>query len=298
MVDTTIVSSDSNDNKILQSPTAARPHGRKRQRDEPATPLPGKKTQTKRVRFQDIPTAQPEYSNVNSNQGALGLTPLILAARAGDAKRTAQLIERGVDLGECDRNGFDALMYAVRDGHVCVASLILARLKREVEESGNTTYSFKNKYGLSHILYAALNGHTDCVILMRRYGSKVNVCDERGVTPLMAAAQNGHPGTVHALVKLGASINAQDRKGLTALARAVKAGSFACVRMLVRLGADVNLASKNNQSPLLWAVLGSQTEIGELLLTAGARVCNVVRVAVLKTHMKTIESPRNISCSA
>ncbi|GBG27745.1 Ankyrin repeat and KH domain-containing protein 1 [Hondaea fermentalgiana] len=216
--------------------------------------------------------------------GSLRLTPLMIAARAGELSIVETLLDRGASPMDSDARGFDALMYAVRDGHALVAHLLLRAIKYAVSRSGETGYSFFNKHGLTHMLYAATNGRTNCVDILRRNGSRVDLPDATGFTPLMAACQNGHLETAKRLLDYGAKINRRDRVGMTALAWAVREGSAVCTELLLRHGADVELADKRRRPPLFWAVMEGHSAIGERLLQAGATVCDTVRYAVLHSH--------------
>mmetsp|Transcript_14126 Transcript_14126/g.27427 ORF Transcript_14126/g.27427 Transcript_14126/m.27427 type:complete len:498 (-) Transcript_14126:123-1616(-) len=221
--------------------------------------------------------------------GTLELTPLMIAARAGDLGTVEALLERGANPMDSDCRGFDALMYAVRDGHAIVAHLLLKAIKRAVSRSGETGYSFLNAHGLTHMLYAATNGHTDCVDILRRNGSRVDLPDASGFTPLMAACQNGHYATAELLLNFGAKVDRPDRQGMTALAWAVREGSTACIELLIRFGADIQQSDKKGRSPLFWAVFQGHTEIGEYLLQAGAQVTDLVRYTVLRSHVSQIK---------
>jgi len=228
--------------------------------------------------------AQPNV--VHAKSGDLNMTPLMQAARDGNASLVSELLQAGADPGFTDKRGYDALMYAVRDGYANVCKLLLEAIRARVERQGQRGYTFHNKHRLSHMLYAAHNGHTACVATLAKFGSRLNMGDSIGCTPLMAAAQNNHLDTVLQLLHLGADVNAQDCKGLTALCWAVCHGFREVVQALIKHNADVQLCDFSGRSPLFFAVWKSQTKIAELLLASGAQICDKVRAAVVSMHMQ------------
>lgn len=216
-----------------------------------------------------------------------GMTPLMFAARDGDVLRTAKLLGNGEDPSLVDKRGFDALMYAVRDGNEAIAKLLL--------DSRRVNIGIRTKYGLTHTLYAAINGHTSCIHALlntltdEQKRALVNVPDDSGFTPLMGAAQNGHVETVELLLDSGAIIEQKDRHGMTALFWAVTANMLEVVNRLIQRGADVNTRERKDKSPLLYAVVKSQTSMAKLLLNNNAEVCESVRVYCLMDHVKQMK---------
>jgi len=71
--------------------------------------------------------------------------------------------------------------------------------------------------GVTALIYAATEGHTNIVQLLLENGAKVNAANENGNTALMQAAHNGHTNIVQLLLEKGANVNAQENNGNTAL---------------------------------------------------------------------------------
>jgi len=158
-----------------------------------------------------------EYSGSSDPFGrfnSLQMTRLMMAAREGNLEMIEKLLKNGADPMVQDSRDFDALMYAVRDGHALAVHLLLKAIKAHVTRNGSGNFSFSNPHGLNHMLYAALNGHVSCVEVLRRFGAQLDVPDTTGFTPIMAAVQNGHIETVFKLIELGADVNRADRKGV------------------------------------------------------------------------------------
>lgn len=145
--------------------------------------------------------------------------------------------------------------------------------------------------GLSPLLYASINGNTDCVRLLVENAKDpkqlLDLADSTGFTPLMGAARNGHVHTIHLLLSLGVSINSQDANGMTALHWAVANNNLAAVGVICEYGANVNLTNKQKQTPLLVAVVRNYTDIAFTLIQSGAQVCDAVRLTLLLEHIKS-----------
>lgn len=115
--------------------------------------------------------------------------------------------------------------------------------------------------------------------------ASVNQGDKYGLTPLMFAAMEGKPEVAAFLVQSGADVNAADMTGTTAL-------SFACgvryevglesymmnvqrldvAAILIDGGAKVDARDKNGETPLITAAWNRAGECVELLLERGADV--------------------------
>ena len=62
--------------------------------------------------------------------------------------------------------------------------------------------------------------------------------DDKGITPLMLAARDGHTNIVKALLENGADVNSKNNKGETALARAIENDRTEIIQMLKNAGAE------------------------------------------------------------
>jgi len=197
------------------------------------------------------PTDSIVQDRAKYTKSNIGMTPLMAAAREGNVEKVESLLkdtDDNVNITAVDKRDFDALMYAVRDGHVKVVNLLLNHLQKQNKHFDNR----RTKYGLTHVLYAALNGHKECVELLYQNSKKgkeiLNCTDEYGFTPLMGAARNGHMETAKVLIELGADVEQRDRNGLTALFWAVISKNMGMVSLLVSNGAKVNTREDKNKS--------------------------------------------------
>jgi ankyrin repeat protein len=107
-------------------------------------------------------------------------------------------------------------------------------------------------------------------------GAKVNVKDDIGESPLHLAVRRGSLEIVEELLAANANVNAKSKNGSTPLHLLVENSEYRnleIARRLIENGADVNAKRrKTSWSMLHWAASGNDTELTELLLSAGADV--------------------------
>ena len=157
---------------------------------------------------------------------AAGVMEMLKAARAGDAARVKQLLERDPRLSHArDRLGNTALILAADSGHHEVAALLLMS-------------------GVQPDIYeAAAIGRTDLVRRLAGVNGALDSCSPEGFTPLALAAHFGHEETVEFLLTQGADVNAVSRNelGVTPLHAALYGRRTGVAKLLLRHGADVNV---------------------------------------------------------
>jgi uncharacterized protein len=150
-----------------------------------------------------------------------GVTPLYVAARAGDSDATRMLLAAGADSNVAlPASGETVLMTAAKAGNAEVVRTLLtggiegvsltelgdARAAARAAEAAGyaaptnpaiaTNYADVNArerwYGRTALMIAAAEGHSDVVELLIEAGSDLNLVDEEGSTALLLARGNGH----------------------------------------------------------------------------------------------------------
>ncbi|EFO65685.1 Kinase, NEK [Giardia lamblia P15] len=165
-----------------------------------------------------------------------GKTALMSAAQSGHPDCVKLLLER--EGGMKDSNGWTALMYAAENGHLdCVRLLV----DRERDASGWTS-----------LMCAAFLGDADAV---RNNLQQAGMKDNYGQTALMWAARNGHSECVRLLVEKEGGM--KNSSGWTALMKAICNNRIGCVRLLaewergINRGELLNIARRNGNREIM-----------------------------------------------
>eukprot|EP00929_Paragymnodinium_shiwhaense_P068254 TRINITY_DN34306_c0_g1_i2.p1 TRINITY_DN34306_c0_g1~~TRINITY_DN34306_c0_g1_i2.p1 ORF type:complete len:1184 (-),score=390.21 TRINITY_DN34306_c0_g1_i2:270-3821(-) len=221
--------------------------------------------------------------------GALGRTPMHLAAEQGKAKAAEALLEAcssccpavgstcpapaaaeddcaATAVLEAANNKGDApLASAAAKGHVAIVELMLG---------AGADVNRQNRWGQSALLLAARSDCAPVVGLLLQAGADANRAARDGSLPLHAAAEkNGE--VVELLVEFGgARVNAQ-HVGLgsrTALHVAAEKGSLACLEVLLALKANPMAYTDEGRTPLSFAAARGELEAARALVAKGADV--------------------------
>src|SRR6185312_4241782 len=136
---------------------------------------------------------RPPYRNGVFDRGgdqviSTGATPLLVAAKVGDAPAVELLLKYKASVELPTSEGVTPLMAAAGLGH----SFNPTRGRYKTDADG-----------------------VACVKLLEAAGGKINETDLDGLTPLHAAAQHGWDDTVKLLVADGADLQPKDKLGLT-----------------------------------------------------------------------------------
>ena len=127
---------------------------------------------------------------------ANGKTPLMTAAREGDAAAVNRLIAAGADVNEANAGGATALMFATLSGDPMVTSLLLRAGARA---------DSKAKLGWTALALAAVKGYTEVGEVLLDAGASQGVRDAYGeripeLTPSEAARLIDDGAITHSLV--------------------------------------------------------------------------------------------------
>src|SRR5688572_8663723 len=179
--------------------------------------------------------------------------PLIQAVKAGDRRAvTAALRPSTVNVPEAD--GTTALHWAVRAEDLATVELLLR---------GGADPRAANRYGVTPLSVAALNGNAALVERLLDAGADPNTTRAEGETVLMTAARAGSAAAVRVLLARGADVHAREQwLGQTALMLAAAENHAGAINALADGGADVNARSNLTNLPdLKWGVQGMSTTV-------------------------------------
>ena len=147
--------------------------------------------------------------------------------------------------------------------------------------------------GVTPLLVAAQNGHTDICGLLLTHISEANEMEPKTKrTALYYAAIKGHEAVVEALLSWGAIVDAQDYAGMTPLYFACQEGHLACVLALLKAGASVSVPNNYGDLPIHSAAGQNRVEIVKTLLNYG---CCPDMVSCSDKTLTTIISSFHIS---
>ncbi|CAG2059174.1 unnamed protein product, partial [Timema podura] len=211
--------------------------------------------------------------NVNAPVDNIGSSLLHLAADYGHLNIVKCLVDKGADINQPNREGFNPLHIATRSGHLEVVQFLVGLKK-----------NFKESLG-EHIilLIASENGHINIVNYLLDL-IDVNTVDSDGCTALHAAVRGGQLEVVQLLVKRNAHINCKDVHGYTALKYCVRNGRLDVLEFLVENKGDINLSDENQVNLLHHAARAGQLENVKYLLRLGIDINSRDRVGFTALH--------------
>lgn len=166
---------------------------------------------------------------------------VVRAARAGDGKAVAALIQQKADVNAAAIDGTTALHWAVRaDDLETVDALIRAGARVK------TT----SRHGVTPLYIAADQGNAAMIRRLVTAGADANGTDISGDTVLMAAVRAGNADAVRALLDAGAQVNTTEPQvGHTALMWAVREDRPELVALLIGREASLELKTRTGAKP-------------------------------------------------
>lgn len=243
---------------------------------------------------EDLPARKPR--NVNPVDTA-GVTPLMLAAKAGKREAASRLLDWGADLDSRDRLGLSALHHAATGGHAAVIGVLLeaGADPDQVDHYGCTPVHLAagrghgaavtrllvgraspnaqdRLYSSTPLHLAVRDNHRALLPLLTGAGADIDVVNEAGRTALHVAAAYGYPELVRELIAAGSDVNRQDQRGESPLHRSTFYQHLECVAALLEAGADPGAADHQGNAPLHVAARMNRDRAIHLLLDAGADI--------------------------
>ena len=179
-----------------------------------------------------------------------GITPLALAARAGDVDSARVLLDAGARINlETRQTRITPLMAAALRGHTQTVRLLCSRGADVHASGGDLTF------GATALHLGAQGGHAAVLKVLLAHGADPNArLAQQGATPLFTAAGLGHADSVAILLRHGASRRCgepqQNWNGLCAIHVASLKGHARAVRALLDGGVAANLLSADRRRPL------------------------------------------------
>jgi ankyrin repeat protein len=206
---------------------------------------------------QDTPLQESHvqlFSAYLNARNAAGVTPLMWAARRGDARSLRLLLEHGADPNLKSRNSATALHYAANYGtEACVRLLLEYGAAPCVPEQSNMQPIHCVWSNLRH--GECPRGKTEALL---QYGADINARGYEGMTPI---TQVGHirgdasaldaVNIVRYLIEAGADMDAENDEGLRVVDYAVAGGNALLVRYLLGIGAELGLKPSGKSTSII-----------------------------------------------
>ena len=186
--------------------------------------------------------------------------PLVAAVKAGDLSGLKAAIAAGAAVGDKDKFGWTAVMWAIAHGG---APMTQALLNAGADPAPKGV-------PFDAMIEAAKGGRFDVVPLLAAKGLSCSEKDELGVPALSYAVSQVSTATALALIGCKADVNAPDSNGFTPLIRAVQAHQSAEVRLLIASGARLNVRDGQGYTALMWAAHNGFDDAAQALLAAKA----------------------------
>jgi uncharacterized protein len=166
---------------------------------------------------------------------------LVRAARSGDTRAVAALIQQKADVNAVAIDGTTALHWAVRADDIETADALI-RAGAQVKTA--------SRHGVTPLYLAADLGNATMIRRLIAAGADANGTDISGDTVLMAAVRSGRTDAVRAVLDAGAQVNtAEPQVGHTALMWAVRENHSELVSLLLARGASLELKTRTGARP-------------------------------------------------
>jgi quinoprotein dehydrogenase-associated probable ABC transporter substrate-binding protein len=195
------------------------------------------------------------------SEGANPSQELADAVVGNDPGRVKWLLDHKANVNEVAQLDYNALQWAVREGHVEIARILLDH---------HAKVDFADKEGWTPLMSAVWRNNPDMAKLLIDKGAKVNAYNDKGISALYIAITYGDFDMVQTLVAKGADVNAVNQAGYTPIMFATAKSAEGVLDLLIKKGANVRTANKAGITSLMLAAAENNDFRVKRLLAAGA----------------------------
>ena len=194
-------------------------------------------------------------------EGADQSKELADAVVGNDPARVRWLLDHGADPDKVVELEYNALQWAVREGHLEIARILLGH---------GAGVDVRDSDGWSPLMTAVWRDNPAMIRLLIDKGAKLDDYDSKGWNPLSVAITYGGLDLVERLITAGANVNAANEAGYTPIMFATAKSADGVLDLLIRHGADVRAANKAGITSLMLAAAENNDASVKRLLAAGA----------------------------
>jgi ankyrin repeat protein len=223
-------------------------------------------------------------ANLKATTRLGGYTPLLLAARGGNAAALGALLDSGADANGATVNGTTALMFAAQSGSLDAVRLLIAKgAKVDARETarGETPLMFASAYGRADVVrLLAANGAdtrvTTKVIDLSQFAKEeqerfAQFQQQQGRQGGAPGGRGRQAGTAGIDRQYSYTELVGFQGGLAPIHIAARQGSIETVTALLDAGADVNQRTAGDKAtPIVVATLNGHFDLARLMLDKGA----------------------------
>ena len=202
--------------------------------------------------------------NVNQAETTDGRTPLYIASYYGNLDTVKVLIKAGGNVNQANTTeGCTPLYIASERGRIDTVKVLI--------EAGCNVNKARTDIGATPLYIASHKGYIDIVKLIIVAGGNVDqVKTSTGASPLYVASQNGYVDIVKVLIDAGGNVNRANNDGVTPLFTAVVTSNVEVVQCLLSIH-NIDLKGWKGQSLIAKAKQKNNTEIIQLLTNAQSK---------------------------
>ena len=241
---------------------------------------------------------------------------IFVAASQGNKEALLSSLDAGAAIDEMDGSRMTPLMHAAENGHLDCVRLLIGRFAdvHKRSDKGMTAAHCAAFGGHNEVLlalfdagvavdvmddvalktpliYACLQGHTQCVVSLLGHGADVHKVVCNGMTAAHYAAIGGNREVLLAILDAGAVVDVTDSDLMTPFMCAARNCKFECLLLLVQRGADVRHQPADGWTAAHYAAQWGSVEMLRVLIASGADLfplagCqSVVDIACLSSQM-------------
>jgi ankyrin repeat protein len=139
-------------------------------------------------------------------------------------------------------------------------------------ESNKQNINLQANDGSTSLLKSTAANDISSVQQLLKQGADVNISNRYAISPLYVAALNGNTEIAQLLIEAGANTAHKIAGNETILMRAARTGHADLVKILIDKKVDIHLTDTRKQNALMWAAADGHIEVVNLLIAAGADI--------------------------